>query len=473
MEKYVKESNELLQYVGGKDNILSLSHCLTRLRFVLKDETKADIPKIESLDEVKGTFTNAGQFQVIIGNAVPDFYKTFIEISGVDEADKTAVKQAAKTNMNRLERAISVLSDIFVPLLPAIIAGGLILGLRNILGDIEFYGKGGTLAATYPWVDQLNSFLWVPGEAIFHFLPVGVTWSTVKKFGGSEILGIVMGIMLVSPQLMNAYGYASAMATGETIPAWNFGILTIQKVGYQAQVLPAMFAGIILAKMETTLNKYIHDSVKLVIVPLVVLLTTLLLSYIIIGPVAREIGNIIATTFEVLLTGPFKVVGAAIFGLIYAPLVITGLHHTFLAVDLILIEKLGSTMIWPMIALSNIAQGSAVLAAYFIYKDKKTRSVSSSATISAYLGVTEPALYGINIKYKYPMIAALIGSAASAIFITIFDVTALSIGIGGLPAILSITPASYLPFVIGMIIAIVVPFILTIIFSKTKLNKDN
>ncbi|MGL4382208.1 MAG: PTS transporter subunit EIIC, partial [Bacilli bacterium] len=234
-----------------------------------------------------------------------------------------------------------------------------------------------------------------------------------------------------------------------------------------------MFAGIFLAKYELFLNKRIHDAVKLVIVPLVVLLTTLLLSYIIIGPISREIGNVIANTFETLLTGPFKVLGAAIFGLIYAPLVVTGLHHTFLAVDLILIDKFGATMIWPMIALSNIAQGSAVFAAYFIYKDKKTRSVSSSATISAYLGVTEPALYGINIKYRYPMIAALIGSSLAAVFITLFNVSALSIGIGGLPAILSIKPASYVPFIFGMIIAIVVPFCLTLFFSKTKLNKSD
>lgn len=470
MGTYTEEATLLLDYVGGKENILSLTHCVTRLRFALKDESLADIEKIESLPEVKGTFRNAGQFQVIIGNSVASFYDDFIAVSGLRGENKEAVKQAAKENMNPLERAISVFADIFVPLLPAIIAGGLILGLRNVLGDIEFYGKGGTLAATYPWVDQLNSLLWVPGEAIFHFLPVGVTWSTVKKFGGSEILGIVMGIMLVSPQLMNAYAFAGAQATGEVIPAWDFGILTIQKVGYQAQVLPAMFAGILLAKMETTLNKYIHDSVKLVIVPLVVLLVTMFLSYTIIGPISREIGNGIAFAFETVLTGPFKIIGAAVFGLIYAPLVITGLHHTFLAVDLILIGESGTTMIWPMIALSNIAQGSAVFAAYFIYKDAKTRAVSSSATISAYLGVTEPALYGINIKYKYPFLAAIIGSASAAVFITLLNVTATSIGIGGLPAILSISPESWVPFVGGMIIAIVVPFILTFVFSKTKMN---
>ncbi len=472
MGKYTEEATLLLDYVGGKENILSLTHCVTRLRFALKDESLANIEKIESLPEVKGTFRNAGQFQVIIGNSVAPFYDDFIMVSGLQGENKEAVKQAAKENMNPLERAISVFADIFVPLLPAIIAGGLILGLRNVLGDIEFYGEGGTLAATYPWVDQLNSILWVPGEAIFHFLPVGVAWSTVKKFGGSEILGIVMGIMLVSPQLMNAYAFAGAQATGEVIPAWDFGLLTIQKVGYQAQVLPAMFAGILLAKMETTLNKYIHDSVKLVIVPLVVLLVTMFLSYIIIGPISREIGNGIAFTFETVLTGPFKIIGAAVFGLIYAPLVITGLHHTFLAVDLILIGKSGTTMIWPMIALSNIAQGSAVFAAYFIYKDAKTRAVSSSATISAYLGVTEPALYGINIKYKYPFLAAIIGSALAAVFITLLNVTATSIGIGGLPAILSISPESWVPFVGGMIIAIVVPFVLTFVFSKTKMNTN-
>ncbi|GBU10861.1 trehalose-specific PTS enzyme IIB and IIC component [Erysipelotrichaceae bacterium] len=473
MAKYTDESKQLLELVGGKENIASLSHCVTRLRFVLKNTDIADAKAIEELDEVKGTFTHAGQFQVIIGNGVSDYYKDFIAVSGVEEANKAEVTEAAKQNMNPLERAISVFADIFVPLLPAIIAGGLILGLRNVLGDIEFYGEGGTLAATYGWVDQLNSILWVPGEAIFHFLPVGVAWSTVKKFGGSEILGIVLGIMLVSPQLMNAYAFAGAQVTGEVIPAWDFGLLSIQKVGYQAQVLPAMFSGILLAKMEVFLNKRVHESIRLVVVPLVVLLVSLFFSYTIIGPISREIGNGIAFTFEALLTGPLKVFGAILFGLIYAPLVITGLHHTFLAVDLILIGKLGSTMIWPMIALSNIAQGSAALAAYFIYKDAKTRAVSSSATISAYLGVTEPALYGINIKFKYPFIAAIIGSATAAVFVTVFGVTAGSIGIGGLPGILSITKDGQIPFLIGMIIAIVIPIVLTFVFAKTKLNKDN
>ncbi|TLG73007.1 PTS system trehalose-specific EIIBC component [Culicoidibacter larvae] len=469
MGKYTEQAKSLLEYVGGKDNIVSLTHCVTRLRFVLKDESKADITKIEALDDVKGTFTSAGQFQVIIGNAVADFYKDFAAVSGIEKVSKEEVKQDALQHQNILQRLIANLAEIFVPIIPVLLAGGLILGLRNILESIAIV-DGLTLVQMYPWVDALNSFLWVPGEAIFHFLPVAICWSTVKKFGGTPVLGITLGIMLVSPQLLNAYGYAAANAAGE-VPVWDFGLFVIQKVGYQAQVLPALLGGIVLAKMETFLSKYIHDALKMVIIPITVLLVTLVLSYTIIGPVSREIGNAIAFAFEWLLTGPFSFIGAIIFGLAYAPLVITGLHHTFIAVDLQLIANLGGTMIWPMIALSNIAQGAAAFACYFLYKDAKTRSVTTSSTISAWLGVTEPAMYGVNLKFRYPFYAAIIGSACAAVVSIVTGVMANGIGVGGLPGILSIQPQYWLPFAIAMVVAIAVPMVLTFVFHKMAVQK--
>ncbi len=468
MGKFKNEAIELLNLVGGKENIASVSHCVTRLRFVLNNESiaKDKAKEIEKLPSVKGTFVNAGQFQVVIGNNVEAFYDDLIQVSELKTQSKEEVKKAAQKNMSLIQRLIAGLAEIFIPILPAIITGGLILGFRNIIGDLAIFGDGTqTLVKLHPVLAEVHSFLWILGEAIFHFLPVAVTWSTVKKFGGSEILGIVLGITLVSPQLLNAYGYAAALQAGK-VPFWNFGWFTIDKVGYQAQVIPAILSGIVLTKIELTLRKYIPDVLKLIVIPFTTLIITLLLSYIIIGPVSRELGNGIAFVFNSLLTGPFKIVGAIIFGLCYAPLVITGLHHTFLAVDLQLIAN-GGTMIWPLIALSNIAQGASAVAMLVIYKkNDKIKSIAASAGLSAWLGVTEPAMFGINLKFKYPFYAAIIGSATAAVVSIVSGVLANSIGIGGLPAFLAIQPKYWVPYIIAMVVAVVVPMVLTFIFYK-------
>ncbi|MGL4934795.1 MAG: PTS system trehalose-specific EIIBC component [Cetobacterium sp.] len=472
MGKYERESKEILELIGGKNNIISATHCITRLRLILKDETLVEKTKLENLSLVKGSFSTSGQFQIIIGNAVKDLYKDFLAVAEISEATKDEVKVAANQKMGRLQKVVGGFAEIFTPLLPVIITGGLILGFRNIIGDLAIFGDGTqTLTSLNPKLAELHSFLWILGEAIFHFLPVGVTWSTVKKYGGTEILGIVLGITLVSPQLMNAYGYATAAAIN-AVPFWDFGFLTIEKVGYQAQVIPAMLAGIFMAKIEIYLKKYFSEILKMILLPFLVLLTTLILSYLVIGPISRELGNYIAAIFNVLLTGPFRVFGAILFGMFYAPLVITGVHHTFLAVDLQLIAQ-GGTMIWPMIALSNIAQGSAAVTMMFLNrKDEKLKSLSLSSAISAWLGVTEPALFGVNLRFMYPFYGALIGSALAAVYSTLTGVLANSIGIGGLPAFLAIQPKFWINYIIAMLIAFIVPIIATYVLNKSNLIKN-
>ncbi|MGL5701793.1 MAG: PTS system trehalose-specific EIIBC component [Cetobacterium sp.] len=472
MVKYERESKEILELIGGKNNIISATHCITRLRLILKDETLVEKTKLENLSLVKGSFSTSGQFQIIIGNAVKDLYKDFLTVAEISEATKDEVKVAANQKMGRLQKVVGGFAEIFTPLLPVIITGGLILGFRNIIGDLAIFGDGTqTLTSLNPKLAELHSFLWILGEAIFHFLPVGVTWSTVKKYGGTEILGIVLGITLVSPQLMNAYGYATAAAIN-AVPFWDFGFLTIEKVGYQAQVIPAMLAGIFMAKIEIYLKKYFSEILKMILLPFLVLLTTLILSYLVIGPISRELGNYIAAIFNVLLTGPFRVFGAILFGMFYAPLVITGVHHTFLAVDLQLIAQ-GGTMIWPMIALSNIAQGSAAVTMMFLNrKDEKLKSLSLSSAISAWLGVTEPALFGVNLRFMYPFYGALIGSALAAVYSTLTGVLANSIGIGGLPAFLAIQPKFWINYIIAMLIAFIVPIIATYVLNKSNLIKN-
>ncbi|ENE5199479.1 PTS trehalose transporter subunit IIBC [Vibrio parahaemolyticus] len=455
-----KDVERLIELVGGPDNIASVSHCLTRLRFVLNDTDKADTKQLEALRMVKGCFTNAGQFQVVIGTEVDEVYKVLIELSGKSEASKDESKNAARQNMNIVERGISHLAEIFVPLLPAIITGGLILGFRNVIGDIRMF-DGQTLTEISQFWATVHSFLWLIGEAIFFFLPVGVCWSTVKKLGGTPILGITLGVTLVSPQLMNAY------LIGKQVPeVWNFGLFAIEKVGYQAQVIPAMLAGIALAFIETRLKRIIPSYLYLVVVPFVSIIVSVILAHSIIGPFGRMLGDGVAFAAKAAMTGDFAMIGSTIFGFLYAPLVITGIHHTTNAVDLQLMQELGGTPIWPLIALSNIAQASAVVGIIIISKKQDEREISVPAAISAYLGVTEPAMYGINLKYKFPMLSAMIGSACAAAICGSAGVMANGIGVGGLPGILSIQPQFWGIFALAMLVAMVVPAALTLILYK-------
>ncbi|HCE1577175.1 TPA: PTS trehalose transporter subunit IIBC [Vibrio parahaemolyticus] len=455
-----KDVERLIELVGGPDNIASVSHCLTRLRFVLNDTDKADTKQLEALRMVKGCFTNAGQFQVVIGTEVDEVYKVLIELSGKSEASKDESKNAARQNMNIVERGISHLAEIFVPLLPAIITGGLILGFRNVIGDIKMF-DGQTLTEISQFWATVHSFLWLIGEAIFFFLPVGVCWSTVKKLGGTPILGITLGVTLVSPQLMNAY------LIGKQAPeVWDFGLFVIEKVGYQAQVIPAMLAGMALAFIETHLKRIIPSYLYLVVVPFVSLISSVILAHSIIGPFGRMLGDGVAFAAKAAMTGDFAMIGSTIFGFLYAPLVITGIHHTTNAVDLQLMQELGGTPIWPLIALSNIAQASAVVGIIIISKKQDEREISVPAAISAYLGVTEPAMYGINLKYKFPMLSAMIGSACAAAICGSAGVMANGIGVGGLPGILSIQPQFWGIFALAMLVAMVVPAALTLILYK-------
>lgn len=467
MTKYTGPANELLEHIGGRDNIAAVTHCVTRMRFVLNDPSKADIEKIENIKLVKGTFTQAGQFQVVIGNEVSSFYNEFTKIAGVEGTSKEEAKTAAKQNQNLLQRMMGHMAEIFTPLIPALVVGGLILGFRNVIGDIKLVEDGTkTIVEISQFWAGVHAFLWLIGEAIFHFLPVGITWSVAKKMGASQILGIVLGITLVSPQLLNAYGVAGAGA-GD-IPQWDFGFAQIDMIGYQAQVIPAILAGLTLGFLETRLRKVVPNSISMIVVPFLALVPTVLIAHTVLGPIGWQIGSVISDVVYSSLTSSFGWLFAAVFGFVYAPLVITGLHHMTNAIDLQLMSELGGTNLWPMIAISNIAQGSAVLAMIFINrKNEEEKQVSIPAAISCYLGVTEPAMFGINLKYGFPFLAAMIGSMIAAVVSVASGVMANSIGVGGLPGILSIQAQYIGTFAICMIIAIVVPFVLTTIFAKT------
>lgn len=489
MGKFEKEAKVLLDAIGGKENVSAVTHCATRMRFVLIDEKKADVKAIEEIGAVKGTFTNAGQFQVIIGNDVPIFYNDFTAVSGIEGVSKEAAKAAAKINQNAVQRVMTMLAEIFTPIIPAIIVGGLILGFRNILegvqiqafgqkvvdGVLQFTKDGEPIYKTIVDVSKfwagVNHFLWLPGEAIFQFLPVGIVWSVSRKMGTSQILGIVLGICLVSPQLLNAYLVAGTPQSEIAKNwVWDFGFFTVQRIGYQAQVIPALLAGLSLSYLEIFWRKRIPEVVSMIFVPFLSLLPAIILAHTVLGPIGWTLGQWLSTIVLAGLTGPVKWLFGAVFGALYAPFVITGLHHMTNAIDSQLVADAGGTGLWPMIALSNIAQGSAVFAYYWMNRhNEKEAQIALPATISAYLGVTEPALFGVNVKYIYPFVAGMMGSSIAGLLSVSFNVKANAIGVGGLPGILSIQPKYMLAFAAIMLVAIAVPFVLTMIFRRLGL----
>lgn len=468
MAKYEERVKDLLEFIGGKNNIRAVSHCMTRMRFVLADPSKADEKKINEIDCVKGTFTQAGQYQVIIGNDVAVFYNEFTKYAGIEGVSKDAVKQAAKSNQSLIQRIMGALGEIFAPIIPALICGGLILGFRNVIGEINFF-NGGTesLADISQFWAGMYSFLWLIGEAVFHLLPVGIVWSITKKMGTTQILGIILGLTLVSPQLLNGF----SVATAKEIPVWDFGFFQVQMIGYQGQVITAIMAGFVLVFLEKFFKKHCPEVVSMIVVPFCSLVPAVIIAHGIVGPIGWKIGDFIASIVNMGLTSDVRWLFAAVFGLVYAPIVMTGLHHMTNAIDTQLVNTTGGTILWPMIALSNIAQGSSVLAMSVLQKkNERAQQVNVPACISCYLGVTEPALFGVNLKYKYPLICGMIGSAIAAMISVGFGVEALSIGVGGLPGILSIKSEFYLYFIIAMAVAIVVPFVLTLIVGAKKLT---
>ena len=474
MGKYDNDVKRLLELVGGKENIQAVSHCMTRMRFVLIDPKKADEKAIEDLPSVKGTFTQAGQYQVIIGNDVSVFYNEFTTYAGIEGVSKDAVKAAAKTNQNIAQKIMGTLGEIFAPLIPALICGGLVLGFRNVIGEINFFNNGTqSLADVSQFWSGMYNFLWLIGEAVFHLLPVGIVWSITKKMGTTQILGIILGLTLVSSQLLNGFSVSSTPA--DEIPVWDFGFFQVEMIGYQGQVIAAMMAGFVLVYLEKFFKKICPEVISMIVVPFCSLVPAVIIAHTIVGPIGWTIGNAIGDVVYAGLTSDFRFLFAAVFGLLYAPLVMTGLHHMTNAIDSQLLNTPAkSTILWPMIALSNIAQGSSVLAMSVLQKkNERAQQINVPACISCYLGVTEPALFGVNLKYVFPLVCGMIGSCCAAMISVGFGVEALSIGVGGLPGILSIKPEYWGLFLLAMAVAIIVPFTLTFIVGRIKLSKED
>lgn len=474
-----QDVRDIIKAIGGKENVHAATHCVTRLRLVLDDDNKVDKTALDKISLVKGSFAANNQFQIVIGpGTVDEVYKVFVDETGVGESSKEEVKTAAAEKMSPIQKLIKTLGDVFIPLLPAIVTAGLLLGLSNLLLEAGAIYKGKAVVDVYPQIKGIAEIIKLIAVTPFHFLPALIGWSAMRVFGGSPILGLVLGLVLVNPGLASQYGLADAK-TGKLIeiPTWDVFGLKVQQLNYAAQVLPILIATWCLAQVERFLNKRVHDSIKMLVVGPVALLLIGFLSFVIIGPVAFWLGNQITGAIQFIFEQAGWL-GGLIYGLVYAPLVITGLHHMFLAVDFQLMSsKLDGTYLWPILVISNISQGSAAFAAWFLYKRKKMvkeQGLAFTSGISGWLGVTEPAMFGVNIPLKYPFIAAVITTGLVG---ALFGSQQLlgKVGVGGVPGIMSINSGFKGTFLIGMLIAMVLPMILTLVFSnfaKKKMGDD-
>lgn len=462
---------QIIQCVGGKENITGAMHCATRLRLNLIDESKVDEEALTDIDVVKGTFLAKGQYQIILGpglvNLVCDEVTSILGIK--NENVHQPQKEEEKGNL--LQRAVQLLSDIFVPIIPAIVAGGLLMGINNILTANGLFFKGMSLIEAYPQWADLATMINLFSNAAFTFLPVLIGFSATKKFGGNPYLGAALGMIMVHPELLNAYSYGKA---GVDVPVWNIFGLSIEAVGYQGTVLPVLGVSWILANIEKRLHKVTPIWLDNLTTPLFSTIITGFITFIIVGPVLREAGILLSDGISWMYNS-LGLFGGAIFGLFYAPICLTGMHHSFIAVEtqlLAAVATTGGSFIFPTAFMSNVAQGAAVIAILLLTKDKKLKSICSASGVSALLGITEPAMFGVTLKLKYPFIAAMIGSAVGSAYLAATKTLAIALGAAGLPGFISIESSSWLNFAIGMILSATVSFVITMILYKRDVNKQ-
>ncbi|MDD6742043.1 MAG: glucose PTS transporter subunit IIA [Roseburia porci] len=444
---YRKSAQEVIRHIGGKENIVSAAHCATRLRLVIADNTKMDATAIENIDGVKGVFEASGQIQIIFGTGtVNKVYDEFIDIAGITGGTKEDVKQAAAAKQNIFKRAIKTLGDIFVPIIPAIVASGLLMGLLEGLCNV------------WPQMAESGTYTIIHlfSNAAFVYLPILIAISAAKAFGGNQFLGAVIGMIMIHSDLINAWSVSGMdKADIPTASAW-FGLYDIKLVGYQGHVIPVVIAVWLMSVIEKKLHKIVPEIIDLFVTPLVTVLVTGYVTLTIIGPIFSTLENYVLTGAQHLIALPFGI-GAAICGAFYAPTVVAGLHHMYNAIEIGLISQTGWNTWMPIATAANVAQGAAALAVAVKTKNNKTKSMALPASLSAFLGITEPAIFGVNVRFMKPFVAGCIGGAAGALVAGIFGIGATAYGITGIFGFL-ITTHYTVQYAIEMIVAAGIAF---------------
>ncbi|CDQ18532.1 PTS system sucrose-specific IIB component, Glc family /PTS system sucrose-specific IIC component, Glc family [Halobacillus karajensis] len=451
-------AGQLVQLLGGKENVVSATHCATRLRLVIEDENQIEKTAIEELDEVKGAFSSSGQFQIIFGtgtvNKVFTHFGPLVGAStgGEDSGKSVSHKEAAKNKMHPLARFARTLSNIFVPIIPAIVAAGMLMGLLGLMD-------------TYNWVDPesgLFVMLDMFSSAAFIILPILIGYSAAKEFGGNTYLGAVIGGIMTHPGLLNPWGLADAQP--ETLDFLGFGV---EMLGYQGTVIPVLLTVYVMAKLEQGFRRIVPNAVDLLLTPFLTVIFTGFVAMLVIGPLGRTLGNGLTSVLGIVYDTAGPMAGL-IFGGLYSTIVLTGVHHSFHAIEAELLN-VGGNYLLPIWAMANVAQGGATIAVFFKTKNKKTKEIALPAGISAFLGITEPAIFGVNLKYRRPFIGAAIGGALGGAYVVFTKVMANGIGLTGLPMFaIAQDPVNY---GIGCLIAIGGSIVSTLLLSWKEETK--
>ncbi|GAA0083998.1 sucrose-specific PTS transporter subunit IIBC [Clostridium sp. CTA-7] len=446
-KNYYETAKSILTFIGGSENVISAAHCATRLRLVLKDETIVENKQIEGLDLVKGIFSNGGQYQIILGQGIVNHvYSEFINLAGITEMSTSDIKNEAAKKLNPMQRLARTLSNIFVPIIPAIVAAGLLMGL---LGAASKFGLD-QYAGSW-WWSMLDWF----SSAAFIFLPILVAISAAKVFGANPYLAATVGGIMIHPALQNAWTQGQGFKTMTVL-----GFIDMPLLGYQGTVLPILVVVFFMAYIEKFIRKIVPEVLDILLTPLFTVLITGFLALAIIGPAANFIGHGISI-FLTFALDKFGVIAGLLFGGTYSAIVITGIHHSFHAIELGLLADTGVNTLLPIWSMANFAQGGAALAVYFMSKNSKIKSIALPSAISAFVGITEAAIFGVNLRYRKPFIGAAIGGAAAGAYVVLTKVSMTAVGVTGIPGIAIVTTSAMMNYIIGLAIALVVSFIAT------------
>ena len=457
-------AQEVIEAVGGTENIQSVAHCATRLRIMVKDKEKIDEARVENIDKVKGAFFNSGQFQIIFGTGTVN--KIYEEVSklGVNEVSKSEMKEETKGQGNKFQQVIRTFGDVFVPIIPVLVATGLFMGLRGLLTQETILGLIGLTP------DSINEncilYTQILTDTAFAFLPALVAWSAFKVFGGSPVIGIVLGLMLVNPALPNAY----EVAAGTADPIMMAGFIPV--VGYQGTVLPAFIAGFLGAKTERMIRKRVPETLDLLLTPFLTLLILSILALFIIGPVFHSLEVVVLDATLWLLELPFGLAGLVIGGLNQL-IVVTGIHHIFNFLEVQLLANTGTNPYNAIITASVAAQGGASLAVAMKTKSKKLKALAYPSTLSAMLGITEPAIFGVNLRYGKPFVFGLVGGAAGGFLASLLQLEATGMSLTVIPGALLYLNSQFIWYIVVNVVAIAVAFILTYLFGYSDKQLEN
>ncbi|WP_237222568.1 sucrose-specific PTS transporter subunit IIBC [Rothia nasimurium] len=450
-------AERVLTAVGGTDNIAAGAHCATRLRLVLKDMNVINQDALDNDEDLKGTFNNSGQFQIIVGPGDVDEVYKHMAASGMKQVSKDELKNVAANQGNLFTRFIKVVSEIFLPIIPVLVGTGLLMALNNVLTAPKIFDPTKSLIELYPAWEGFAGIVNLLSAAAFAFLPVLVGFTATKVFGGNPYLGMTMGAAMVFPSLVNGYNVAAALEDG-TMTYWDVFGIQVQQAGYQGTVLPVILVAFILANVEKFFHKILKGTIDFMFTPTLTLLITGFATFMLVGPPMFKLGTLLGEGINWLYTaaGP---VGGFLFGLVYSPIVITGLHQSFPPIELQLLAA-GGSFIFAIASMANVAQGGAALGVYLTTKDKKMKALAGATAPSAFLGITEPAIFGVNIRLRWPFYIAMGASAVASTLIALFGVKASGLGAAGFLGLPSIDPAQGMGWM-GFIIAVLTSAVLS------------